>query len=95
MIRIMARISSRPQAEIQLRQILRDLVDPSRKEAACISYELFQNEENPIEFVTMEQWADQAGAEAHSTTPHVADAIAKAGNLLAQPPLIQRFKQLA
>lgn len=95
MIRIMARITSQPQAVTQLRQILQNLVGPSRKEAACISYELFQNDENPLEFVTMEQWTDQAGAEAHMATPHVADAIAKAGSLLAQPPQIQRFKQLA
>ena len=95
MIRIMARISSQPHAEMQLRQILQDLVGPSRKEPACISYELFQNEENSLEFVTMEQWVDQAGAEAHMATPHVADAIARASNLLAQPPLIHRFKQLA
>lgn len=43
----------------------------------------------------MEQWTNQAAADAHMATPHVADAIAKAGSLLAQPPLIHRFAQLA
>lgn len=94
MIRIMARITSQPQAAAQLRQVLQDLVGPSRKEPGCISYELFENDDNPIEFVTMEQWTDQAAADAHMATAHVAAAIAKAGSLLAQPPLIHRFTQI-
>jgi quinol monooxygenase YgiN len=72
-----------------------NLVTPSRREAGCIGYELFRDQENPVEFVTIERWTDQAAADAHMVTPHVAEAIAKAGTLLAQPPLIHRYAQLA
>jgi len=95
MIRIMARISSRSGAESSMKNILQDLVVPSRNEAGCQGYELFQDEENPLEFVTIEHWAEQAAADAHMATPHVAAAIAKAAPLLAQPPVIHRYTQLA
>jgi len=94
-VRIMARITARAEAADSLRRILHDLVDPSRSEAGCVSYELFQNEDNPQEFVTVEQWANQAAADAHLATSHVAMAIAKAGELLARAPLIHRFARVA
>ena len=95
MIRIIARISARSGAEAELRQVLQALVLPSRAEPGCISYELFQDDEHPADFITFENWADRRAAETHLATEHVATAIAQAGNLLAQAPLIHRFTQLA
>jgi quinol monooxygenase YgiN len=95
MVRIMARISSKPGAAAQLRQILIDLVGPSRIESGCLGYELFQDEDDPLDFITVEQWADDRAFEMHMAAPHVAKAIAQAGELLARPPLIHRFTQLA
>ena len=94
-VKIMARITARADTAALLREILRDLVGPSRGEAGCVSYELFQNQDNPVEFVTIEQWSDQAAADAHMGTPHVATAISRAGELLALPPLIHRFAPVA
>lgn len=92
---IIARISSTPGAASQLRAILQALVAPSRHEPACLSYELFQDDEQPADFITVEHWADDSAAQAHLATPHVAAAIAQASSLLGQPPLIHRFTQLA
>ncbi len=91
MIRIMARITARAGSELELRSVLQELRSPSRQEAGCLSYELFHNQDNPLEFVTVELWRDQAAADAHLTTPHLARAITQASNLLAQPPMIDRF----
>lgn len=95
MVKVIARISSKADVAAELRQILTDLVTPSRREPGCLSYELFQDEENPLDFITMEQWTDSSAVEAHLATAHVGEAIAKASSLLAQPPLIHRFTQLA
>lgn len=92
---IIARISSTPDAAPQLREILQALVGPSRNEPGCLSYELFQDDEQPADFITVERWTDDRAAEAHLATPHVAAAIAQASKLLGQPPLIHRFTQLA
>lgn len=94
-VRIMARITARPESVAALRDVLRELVGPSRDEPGCLGYELLHNQDDPVEFVTIELWADQAAADAHMATPHVAAAIARAGALLAAPPLIHRFVTLA
>ena len=91
MVKIIARISSKAEMATQLRQILKDLVGPSCNEPGCLSYELFQDEENPLEFITIEHWADREAADRHLATAHVAEAIGKAGSLLAQAPIIHRF----
>lgn len=95
MVTIMARITARAGSETTLRSVLQDLVAPSRKESGCVSYDLFENEDHPLEFVTVEQWLDQAAADAHLATPHVVTAITLASELLAQAPLIHRFRPLA
>ena len=95
MVKVIARISAKPDVAAQVRQILIDLVAPSRKEPGCLSYELFQDDENPVEFITVEQWSDSSAVAAHMATPHVGAAIAKAGSLLAGAPVIHRFTQLA
>ena len=92
MVRIMARITARAGGDRQLRAVLQELLGPSRQEAGCVSYELFQNEDDPLEFVTVEQWSDQAAADAHLATPHLATAVTLASELLAQAPLIHRFR---
>lgn len=94
-IRIMARLTARAGSETVLATILRDLCGPSRDESGCLGYDLFHNQDDPCEFVTVEQWTDQAAADAHLATPHVAEAVRLASALLAQPPLIHRFRQLA
>ena len=95
MVIIIARISAKTETLAELRQILQALVAPSRAEAGCIRYELFQDDDDPRDFITVENWGDSVAADAHMSTPHVAAAIAKVGVLFAQPPLIHRFTRLA
>lgn len=94
MVRIMARITARAGSEAKLREVLHALIAPSRGEAGCLSYALFENEDHPLEFVTVEHWADRAAADAHLATPHVAAALQRAGEMLAQAPSIHRFRQV-
>ncbi len=94
-IRIMARLTARAGSETALATILRELCGPSRQEGGCLGYEVFHNQDDAREFVTVEPWTDQAAADAHLATPHVAEAVRLASALLAQPPLIHRFRQLA
>lgn len=94
-VRIMARITARDDTSSELRAILCDLAGPSRGEGGCIGYELLQNQDDPREFVTIEEWVDQAAADAHMVTPHVVLAVSKAGDLLDQAPQIHRFAPIA
>lgn len=94
MITVVAQISSQPNGESAIKQILTDLVGLSRNEPGCHSYKVFQNDKNSLEFLTIENWADQASADTHLASPHVALAITKASPLLMQPPIIRQYLQI-
>jgi quinol monooxygenase YgiN len=90
-IRVVARITARPERVAELSSVLQGLVGPTRKEAGCISYQLLRNKSDASDFVFVEEWANDAVLEAHFTTPHLRDALAKAKPLLAADPDIRRY----
>ncbi len=94
MIHVMARINVKPEYATQARDILRTLVDATREEAGCLAYELFQRPDAPHVFQTVEQWTDQAAADAHMKTVHVGAAITAAGPMFSAPPEILAFAKL-
>lgn len=91
---ILARITVKPEAASAAHGILKELVGHSRKEAGCVSYELYQQSATPHVFQTVEAWIDEAAANAHMQTPHVAAAISAASPLFAAPPEILAYNKL-
>ena len=69
MITVVAQISSQENGASAIREILEELLGSSRNESGCNSYKVFQNDQNPLEFLTIENWADQASADAHLASP--------------------------
>jgi quinol monooxygenase YgiN len=92
---VFARITARPGSADAMREILTDLVAPTRLEPGCLKYELFQREGEPEIFYTSEEWRDAADVDAHMATPHVAAAIAAGTGHFGAPPEIKLYKKLA
>jgi len=96
MIHVLARITARPDSAHAVRKVLLELVAETRsKEPSCLAYALYQRADEPALFQTVEQWRDDASADAHMIKPHVGAAIAQVGALLAAPPEILRFEKIA
>lgn len=83
---------SEPQAKSMFRDSLDALraeclamLEPTRKEAGCVRYELLANIANPAEFTFVEEWADQAAIDAHMATAHLKGLVANTQALLAEP----------
>lgn len=63
-------------SEFQVAQIekvitlYKELVEETRKEEGCISYELFQDEINASIITVIETWENKASLEAHFKTVH-------------------------
>jgi quinol monooxygenase YgiN len=55
----------------QLREALESLIDPVRKEAGVIQYEMHRDRNEPRRFVFIERWADEASFAAHVQAPHI------------------------
>ena len=91
LIRIVAKVIANPDSVDQVRSILSDLVEPTRKESGCISYELLQNRTDPTDFTFVEEWATDAAIDAHLTTKHISDALTKLPGLISGEPDIRRY----
>ncbi len=50
--------------------LYQELVEATRKEAGCISYELCHDLKNPGHFIFIEEWQDYDALDAHVTSEH-------------------------
>ena len=56
--------------EAEAESHLRSLVDGSRREPGCRTYEVNRKQDDARTFLIYEQYADEAALEAHRETPH-------------------------
>ena len=54
-LRVVARIKARAETVSEVRELLSSLVEPTRKEFGCVTYELLQNTEDPTDFTFVEE----------------------------------------
>ncbi|WP_205678712.1 putative quinol monooxygenase [Aquisphaera insulae] len=66
-----AAIKARADEVEAVKEALLSLVEPTRKEAGCICYNLHQSKSEPTEFVFYEIWSSQADLDAHGKAPHM------------------------
>lgn len=90
-VRVIARVTSLPDKVEELKGLLLNLVEPTRREEGCVSYHLLQDKTNAAEFVFIEEWANDSAIDAHMTTYHVQEAFSKAQSLFAKPPDISKY----
>jgi quinol monooxygenase YgiN len=94
-MKVILRLAAKPDKVEELKAILTSLVAPTRKEAGCLSYEIFQNRADPCDFTFVEEWASDAALDAHWATAHVQDALARGVPLLAAEPDDRRYRKIA
>ena len=90
-LRVIALAKAKPDQIAQVRAILTALVDATRQEPDCLSYELLQNHDDETEFVFVEKWANAAAEQAHFVTPHLLATLQQLRGLLASEPQICRY----
>ncbi|PLY08997.1 MAG: antibiotic biosynthesis monooxygenase [Arcobacter sp.] len=54
----------------EMKDLLKTMVEPSKNEKGCLSYEIYQLKENPAKFVVVEAWEDDVSLNGHKTTEH-------------------------
>ncbi|WP_140485992.1 putative quinol monooxygenase [Flavobacterium sp. GSA192] len=87
MISITAIIKSKKENIEVVKEMVHSLVTNTRKEAACVRYDLHYSENV---FIIWEEWTNQAGLDIHNEQSYLIDFIANSETLLASP--IQVFK---
>lgn len=90
-LRVVAHVYSKPDRIDETRELLIGLIEPTRAEAGCITYELHRNAADRTDFTFIEEWTGDAALDAHLTTPHIQNALSRFDELLTQPPDIRRY----
>jgi quinol monooxygenase YgiN len=68
---IVARIEAKKNCADLLESELRKLIEPTRKEAGCLQYDLHQDNENPAVFLFYETWKNRELWQAHMNSAHL------------------------
>ncbi len=87
-LHVVAVLTAKPGSEDVLERALKSLVEPTRAEPGCVSYELYRSDVDAQTFVTVELWTSQADLDAHMQTPHIQAALGAAADAFAVPPAI-------
>lgn len=85
---VVAVLVAKPGSESVVSEALGALVEPTRAEAGCLSYDLYVSQADPATFITVERWRSQDDLDGHLGTPHIATAFEVAGDHLAAAPAI-------
>lgn len=91
-LHVLALFTAAPGKESELEEVLTALIEPTRREAGCIRYDLVRGLGKSAELAFIEEWESAAHLDAHSQTEHVKEAGRKAGPLLAAPASIERYR---
>jgi quinol monooxygenase YgiN len=79
-IYLTAIVKSKQETTMALRTMLLDMVVNSRKEEACIQYDLHEIAGGDI-FIFQEEWKDEEGLDLHNQQPYLLAFVEKAQEL--------------
>lgn len=79
---VIATLIAKPGQQATLETLLRGLLAPSRHEAGCEQYDLYQDQQHPETFYMLERWRDDAALAAHDQSAHIQDFRAQAADVL-------------
>lgn len=76
------RFEPKPGCEAAFRLALTRLVGPSRAEAGCRRFQVFESLQEPMVFAVHSEWVDEAAFERHASLSDTVNFIAAARELL-------------
>ncbi|MBU6246020.1 MAG: antibiotic biosynthesis monooxygenase [Actinomycetales bacterium] len=89
---VIAHVHARPECAAEIAEHLRAAIEPTRREAGCIRYDLLTDNEVPGHFVFVEEWADDAALAEHLGTAHIAALRSAIEPMLAGPATLHRMR---
>lgn len=94
-INITAIVKSNPDSTEETKNFLTEMAIHSKKEDACIQYDLHQDKENPTLFIFHEIWKSEGGLALHNTRPYIRGFAERASEILAEPVTIYKTNKIA
>jgi quinol monooxygenase YgiN len=94
-IHFIVRFEPRAGMEMQFREELLRVVEPTRAEIGCVAIHISESLREPFLFAIHSEWADEAAFELHTQLPHTVRFLAAAAELLTHPVEGLRSRQIA
>jgi quinol monooxygenase YgiN len=94
-VTVYARFKAKEGKTEEVKQALLALVDPTRREEGCVSYDLHQSDDDPSQFMFYETWESKQAIDSHMQTPHVSAVVARVDELVEQPFEISTWEKLS
>jgi len=78
----------------ELKSVCLGLIEPTRKESGCISYDLYQDITNQGKFTFLENWQSKEHLDVHLKTPHLVAAGVAFGRLATKEVIVLMLNKL-
>ena len=93
-LHVVAHIEAVEGQEDFVKSVLSGYCEPTRAEAGCLRYDLFQDKSNPRKFTFIEEWESEEHLQAHSQSEHLKAGRLQLDGKLIQPNWVQRLTQI-
>jgi len=93
-LHVVAHIRAKEESVAEVRAAVESFIAPTRAEDGCLRYDLLLNEDDPTEFVFVEEWRDEAALEVHAATPHILAGRERMAGRLAAPVAVRKYRQI-
>lgn len=87
MIKVIAKGVFRKDALETVIALYQELIHETKKEKGCISYELYQDIDNPCILTMLETWENKACLDAHSVSAHFQRIVPEIGKFRLEKDL--------
>lgn len=85
MLKVIAQDFIDPAYLEEVMPLYRELVEKTRAEPLCVSYELFVDQKDPGHFIFIEEWPDRAALDAHCGTEHFKTLVPRIDRYQTKP----------
>ena len=84
-VHFLVQFEPRPGREMEFREELLRVVEPSRAEAGCVGMRVFESIRKPVVFAIHSEWVDEAAFEVHAGLAHTVQFLGAVEELLMHP----------
>lgn len=93
-IYLSAIIKAKPEYQKEVEDVLLNMVEQTRKEEACIKYDLHQDLSDPNTYIFYEVWANQEGLNNHNQFSYIKDFGELISTKLQEQPIIHLMQKI-
>lgn len=89
MITVTADFTVKPEKKAELLSVLDKVIENTRSEKGCITYELYEAQDVPNKFIMIERWESMQALQTHLHMPYIQTLLEKSAEWLEAPVAIQ------